>query len=162
MISLTTHCDLSGELPVLLFRTIADCMRRLEPTRCPAAHVKVTKVTNFGLFSGSGECARVRLEQTGSLELLVCASLHIYDKNDTLLWVRTTLVIEDGLFRQIKKKAAEQGRTLQAVVNDLLRRALVQTARQPYRLNLKGWQANEQPGVDLLDRDKLFDLMDGR
>jgi len=66
------------------------------------------------------------------------------------------------LFRQIKKKAAEQGRTLQAVVNDLLRRALVQTARQPYRLNLKGWQANEQPGVDLLDRDKLFDLMDGR
>jgi len=88
--------------------------------------------------------------------------LHIYATVDTLLCVRTTLVIDDGLFRQIKKKAAEQGRTLQAVVNDLLRRALVQTARGPYRLNLKGWQANEQPGVDLLDRDKLFDLMDGR
>lgn len=71
-------------------------------------------------------------------------------------------MIDDGLFRQIKKKAAEEGRTLQAITNDLLRRALAQSARQAYRLNLKGWQAREQPGVDLLDRDKLFDLMDGR
>ena len=75
---------------------------------------------------------------------------------------RTTLMIDDGLFRQIKKKAAAEGRTLQATANDLLRRALAQSPGQPYRLNLKGWQANEQPGVDVLDRDKLFDLMDGR
>lgn len=71
-------------------------------------------------------------------------------------------MIDDGVFRQIKKKAAEEGRTLRAITNDLLRRALAQSARQSYRLNLKGWQAKEQPGVDVLDRDKLFDLMDGR
>ncbi len=71
-------------------------------------------------------------------------------------------MIEDGLFRQLKKKAAEEGRTLQAMANDLLRRALGQTRREPYRLVLKGWQADEQPGVDVLDRDQLFNLMEGR
>ncbi len=75
---------------------------------------------------------------------------------------RTTLVIEDGLFRQIKSKAAEEGRTLQATVTDLLRRALNKSPHPRYRLILKGWQAKEQPGVDILDRDKLFDVMDGR
>jgi hypothetical protein len=32
----------------------------------------------------------------------------------------------------------------------------------PYTLELEGWNAATQPGVDLLDRDKLFDLMEGR
>ncbi len=71
-------------------------------------------------------------------------------------------MIEHSLFRQLKKKAAEEGRTLQATANDLLRRALAQPSRPRYRLKLQGWQANKQPGVDLLDRDKLFDLMNGR
>jgi len=30
------------------------------------------------------------------------------------------------------------------------------------RLELRGWKTIEQPGVDLFDRDKLFDLMNGR
>ena len=34
--------------------------------------------------------------------------------------------------------------------------------RKAFTLRLKGWKAKEQPGVDLLDRDKLFDLMNGR
>ena len=73
-------------------------------------------------------------------------------------------MIEDKLLRELKKKAAEQGRTLQAVANDLLRRALAIPGRprNGFKLNLHGWEAKEQPGVDLLDRDKLFDLMDGR
>jgi hypothetical protein len=71
-------------------------------------------------------------------------------------------MIEDGLFRQIKRKAAEEGRTLQAIVNDLLRRALAKSPHPQYRLELKGWQADTQPGVDILDRDQLFDVMDGR
>ena len=73
-------------------------------------------------------------------------------------------MIEDKLLRELKKKAAEQGRTLQAVTNDLLRHALARPEQQrnSFKLNLQGWEAKEQPGVDLLDRDKLFDLMDGR
>lgn len=73
-------------------------------------------------------------------------------------------MIEDRLLRELKKKAAAQGQTLQAVANDLLRRALAmpERRRNGFKLNLQGWEAREQPGVDLLDRDKLFDLMDGR
>ena len=73
---------------------------------------------------------------------------------------RTTLVLDDNLLRQIKKKAVDEGRTLQAVANDLLRRALAESQRRPYRLRLKGWKANPQPGVDILDRDSLFEAMD--
>lgn len=75
---------------------------------------------------------------------------------------RTTLTIDDQLLRALKKKSAEEGRTLQAVTNDLLRRALAEKPGGSYELRLRGWKAAELPGVDLLDRNALFDLMDGR
>ena len=77
---------------------------------------------------------------------------------------RTTLRIEDGLLREIKKKAAAEGRTVQSVANDLLRQALGARGkpRERFTLKLQGWRGKEQPGVDILDRDKLFDLMNRR
>lgn len=75
---------------------------------------------------------------------------------------RTTFALEDELLRLLKKRAAEEGRSVQAVAGDLLRRGLTQPRKSGYRLKLQGWRAEELPGVDLLDRDKLFDLMDGR
>ena len=75
---------------------------------------------------------------------------------------RTTLMIDEALLREIKKKAAVEGRTLQDVANDLLRQALRGRSTGRFSLQLQGWEAKEQPGVDLLDRDKLFDLMNGR
>jgi hypothetical protein len=75
---------------------------------------------------------------------------------------RTTLTIDDQLLRELKKKAAEEGRTLQSVTNDLLRRSLRARPEGRYQLRLRGWKATELPGVNLLDRDSLFDLMDGR
>lgn len=76
--------------------------------------------------------------------------------------LRTTLDIDDALLRDLKKKAASQGRTLQAVVNEHLKRAAAAPTGPPYRLELEGWRAEPRPGVDLFDRDTLFDLMDGR
>jgi hypothetical protein len=75
---------------------------------------------------------------------------------------RTTLDIDDALLRELKKKAAAQGRTLQAVVNEHLKRAAAAPSGSTYRLELVGWHAELRPGVDLFDRDKLLDLMDGR
>lgn len=77
---------------------------------------------------------------------------------------RTTLKLDDVVLRQLKQRAAAEGRTLQDVTNDLLRRALATDERERgrYVLKLRGWKAAEQPGVDLLDRDTLFDVMDGR
>ncbi len=73
---------------------------------------------------------------------------------------RTTLVLDDNLFRQMKKKAADEGRSLQAVANELIRRGLTMRPHQSYRLKLRGWKAELQPGIDLLDRNSLFEAMD--
>lgn len=75
---------------------------------------------------------------------------------------RTTLALNDDLLRALKRRAAELGTTLQAVVNDALRQALASPPRGKFQLRVKGWSADLQPGVDLMDRDKLFDLMNGR
>jgi hypothetical protein len=71
-------------------------------------------------------------------------------------------MIEEVLLRKLKAKAAQEGRTLQSVANDAMRQGLERTARPSYRLKLKGWRAELQPGVDVTDRDRLFDLLDGR
>ena len=73
---------------------------------------------------------------------------------------RTTLAIEDRLLRRLKEKAAREGRTLQETANDLLRQGLdMRPQRLDYQLKLEGWDATELPGVDLLDRDKLLDIL---
>jgi hypothetical protein len=76
---------------------------------------------------------------------------------------RTTLAIEEDLLRRLKATAAKRGKTLAALVDELLRQALaIGSRRRPYKLDLEGWESELQPGVDILDRDKLFDLMNGR
>jgi plasmid stability protein len=75
---------------------------------------------------------------------------------------RTTLALDEDLLRRVKQRAATEGRPMQAVVNDLLRLGLARSAPQKgYRLTLQGWAAEELPGVDICDRDRLFDVMDG-
>jgi len=71
-------------------------------------------------------------------------------------------MLEEPILSEIRKRAACEGRTMQAVANDLLRAALNRPPATGYRLGMRGWKAEPQPGVDILDRDKLFDLMDGR
>ena len=52
---------------------------------------------------------------------------------------------------------------MQELANELLKNGLDRLDDPaPYELRMEGWEATKQPGVDLLDRDKLFDLMDGR
>lgn len=75
---------------------------------------------------------------------------------------RTTLVLDDQVFRELKAKAAAEGTTMQTIVNALLRQGLRAPVASGYELRLRGHRAELQRGVDLLDRDKLFDLMDGR
>jgi hypothetical protein len=68
----------------------------------------------------------------------------------------------DDRGRHLKTQAAAERRTLQEVTNDALRRGLARPKREPFKLRLAGWSAEQEPGVDITDRDKLFDLMDGR
>lgn len=75
---------------------------------------------------------------------------------------RTTLKIDESVLRRLKQQAAAEGRSLQDLANQLLRRGLASSSREPFSLTLQGWEAQVQPGVDILDRDALFDLMNGR
>jgi plasmid stability protein len=75
---------------------------------------------------------------------------------------RTTLLIDEGVLRALKKRAADEGRTLQDLANEMLKRGLAPAPRPRFRLRWRGFDAALQPGVDLEDRDTLFDLMDGR
>ncbi len=75
---------------------------------------------------------------------------------------RTTLKLDEDLLRRLKEKAAREGRTLQSLANDLLRQGLASPIAREYRLELLTWKGRLQPGVDLFDRDALFDLMEER
>lgn len=70
---------------------------------------------------------------------------------------QATIAIDEELLKQIEEKAAKESRTAEEVANELLRQSLA----KPYKLELQGWNAELRPGVDLTDRDKLYELMDG-
>jgi hypothetical protein len=76
--------------------------------------------------------------------------------------MRTTIDINDELMRQAKKKAADDGVPLRDVVEDALRRYLSEKpGASGYKLKWTTEKGELMPGVDLDDRDSLFDLMDG-
>lgn len=82
-----------------------------------------------------------------------------------LLHMRTTLRLNDGLFRQVKRLAAETHRTLTAVFEDALREMLArrQKSARSAPLDLPVFHGKGlQPGVDLDHGAGLLDLMEGR
>lgn len=81
-----------------------------------------------------------------------------------LICMRTTLNLDDELMKQVKRKAAEAGRTMTEVIEASLRESLHQTRKRgsDYRLNMVTVKGVKRPGVDLTDRDSLFEAMEGR
>jgi hypothetical protein len=76
---------------------------------------------------------------------------------------RTTLALDDDLFRDLKTRAAREGVPLGRLVNSLLRAAARPAPRRRKRLRLTVHRGGRlRPGVRLDDRNALFDLMDGR
>lgn len=83
-----------------------------------------------------------------------------------LICMRTTLLLPDDLYREVKRVAADDGRTVTSFVEEALRAALARRDEQPanrppYRVTPVGGRG-VQPGVDLADRAALTDLMEGR
>jgi len=77
--------------------------------------------------------------------------------------MRTTLTLDDDVLKAAKRRAREQDRPLKDVINEALRQGLAMSdARQPpaYTFRLKTVDGRLLPGVDLTDRDKLFELME--
>ena len=77
--------------------------------------------------------------------------------------MKTTLNLDDDLVRAAKKRAVETERTLTEMVESGLREVLrAESAPRSCRLKWVVARGGAQPGVDLSDRDTLYDRMEGR
>jgi hypothetical protein len=80
-----------------------------------------------------------------------------------MMSMRTTLTLEDDVLKAAKRRAKAQDRPLKDVINEALRQGLaLGDVRQlpSYEFRLKTVSGRLLPGVDLTDRDKLFELME--
>ena len=79
--------------------------------------------------------------------------------------MRTTLNFDDRLIRAAKSRAAQDGETLTRLVERALREYLdcPRVPSKPFRLELLIKEGTRtMPGVNLDDRDSLYELMEGR
>jgi len=77
---------------------------------------------------------------------------------------RTTLIIDDAIFRDLKRLAVEESRTLSEVTQEVLREGLRgrrHRRRKGRPPRLPSFSMG-RPAVDLSDREHLLDLLDGR
>ena len=76
--------------------------------------------------------------------------------------MKTTLNLDDQVFRAAKKLAAERGLTLTEVVEQALRAAVSEPApRKPYRLRMVTVKG-PRPLPNVADRNALYEWMEGR
>jgi hypothetical protein len=76
---------------------------------------------------------------------------------------RTTLVLDEQQFSELKKLAAVERRTLSSLTEELLRLGLAARRKRNRRKlsPLPTWNMG-RPKVDLADRSALYDAMEGR
>lgn len=76
--------------------------------------------------------------------------------------MRTTIRIDDALYRDVKARAATAGRTVASVLEDAIRRGLAArdtSERSPYRVRGDG-RGGLRPGVDLSSSAALREILD--
>ena len=78
--------------------------------------------------------------------------------------MRTTLDIDDAVLREAKKRAADEGGSLTSLIERALRGYLQppREASKPFRLRLLTKGGRPVAGLDLDDRDALYERMEGR
>lgn len=76
--------------------------------------------------------------------------------------VRTTVRLDDDLYREVKARAAREGRTVASVLEDAVRvgmRRPADAAARPF-VNQPSGRGGLLPGIDLTDNSSLNDLLD--
>jgi hypothetical protein len=78
--------------------------------------------------------------------------------------MRTTLNLDDDLMRAVKQRAAEIGSTMTEIFEQALREHLRrETERvQPFDFRWVTVKGRSLPGVDISDRDALYEQMEDR
>jgi hypothetical protein len=81
-----------------------------------------------------------------------------------LICMRTTLNLDDELIREVKQRAARSGQTMTELIETCLRRSLAPPppSRRPFKLRWPTVKGRVLPGIDLADRDALYERMEGR
>jgi hypothetical protein len=81
-----------------------------------------------------------------------------------IICMRTTLIIDDELMRRVKHHAVSSGQTLTRTVEAALSALVAGTPapRSRYRLRWHPVKGRMLPGIDIADRDSLYERMDGR
>lgn len=76
--------------------------------------------------------------------------------------MRTTLNVEDSLYRDLKVRAAQEGLTVTSVIEEALRAYLHgSTVRASAELPVLAESGGPLPGVDLRDPQTVFDALYG-
>ena len=90
--------------------------------------------------------------------------LHICIRMIMLWCMRTSVVLNDELLRRIKRRAADQGVPMKAIIETALRAYLAGPPHRSegYRFTWKTFRGRLRPGVDLDNRDSLYEIMEGR
>jgi len=79
-----------------------------------------------------------------------------------LICMRTTLNLDDELMRAVKQRAAEVGSTMTQVIEEALRDHLSRDRQrdQPFDFHWVTVKGRALPGVDVTDRDALYERME--
>lgn len=78
-----------------------------------------------------------------------------------LICMRTTLDINDDLYREAKLKAAAEGTTLTRIVEEAIRQYLQPPKpKQPYKFQWKTERGRLLPGINVDDRASVYELME--
>jgi hypothetical protein len=75
---------------------------------------------------------------------------------------RTTVVIEEELFRKFKQEAVRLGESFKDHLNHVLARSLTFKKDTAYKLNWITVKGKKGPTIPLEDRDRLLDFMNER
>jgi len=74
--------------------------------------------------------------------------------------MKTTLIIPDPVFRDLKRRAAERNETLSALATEYLRQGLRATRKPKRPFTFPTFKMGWPPRVDISNREALYDLLD--
>ena len=74
--------------------------------------------------------------------------------------MKTTLLIPDPVFDDLKRQAAKRGTTLSALAAELLRKGLDERPKRVKLPPLPSFKMGWPPKVNIADREALYNLLD--
>jgi len=86
--------------------------------------------------------------------------LTYFRKLDMVFHMKTTLIIPDPLFHDLKRQAAKRGTTLSELAAELLRGGLSQRPKPARLPPLPSFKMGWPPQINIADREALYDLLD--